>query len=58
MSRHYCWNCNHFSDLPDGWHCAYCLRFFYANSRLPLRSDPVPATDSLSAVYTAMGWTL
>jgi hypothetical protein len=31
--------CLHWSLLTDGVFCAYCLRFFYANRRLPTPAD-------------------
>jgi hypothetical protein len=36
---HYCHNCRFWSYRPDGAHCAWCLRFFYANGRMPLKTD-------------------
>lgn len=53
----YCHNCRHWQQLaPHSAYCVYCLDQFYNNGRLPLRSDPIPATDSLSKLYRTMEW--
>jgi len=59
MRTHYCHNCRYHAVLIDGWHCGFCLTFFYANSRMPMASDksaprstpdnPRPAIDRLWA---------
>lgn len=36
---HYCHNCRYHALLPDTVHCAWCLAFFYAHSRMPRPTD-------------------
>jgi hypothetical protein len=52
----YCHNCRHDSQLRDGVFCGYCLDFYYANGRLPVKSDPIPDTSAMARLYAAMGW--
>lgn len=52
----YCANCGHYDSLDHVALCAYCVAYFYKHSRLPLHTDPVEPMDSLSTLYSRMGW--
>lgn len=44
-TQHYCHNCGHWSELADGVHCAWCLKFWQAMRRMPNYGDTLPATE-------------
>lgn len=52
----YCHNCGHHSTLINGVYCAYCLGHFARHGRLPMPTDVMVSTDSLSKLYSEMGW--
>ena len=35
MPENYCFNCRHWSVLPDRVYCGWCLQFFGYHGRLP-----------------------
>lgn len=40
--EHYCHNCKHWSQLPDGTFCGHCLSAYVRLGRLPKATDPIP----------------
>jgi hypothetical protein len=58
MRSNYCHNCRVHSSLPDGVHCGWCLRFFYAQGRLPTPADPASEPSATDRLYADMGWRL
>lgn len=55
MRESYCHCCHWSRPLPDGVYCAWCLKFFYANRRLPVPGDREPtAIEQLYAQLDAM----
>jgi hypothetical protein len=51
----YCNHCGHHAELPDGAFCAWCVRFFYDNGRMP-EPDDYPPQTAIERAYAAMGW--
>ena len=54
MAIHYCHNCKHHSNLPDGVFCQWCLDRFAELGRLPMPADSIPATDPVSRINRAL----
>ena len=54
MITHYCHNCGHHSELPDGTYCAYCLGHFARHARLPRATDIMVSETSLTRLYQTL----
>ena len=47
MTEHYCANCRYWAELPDSWHCSYCLNGYYAlGGRMPTPADSLTLNRS------------